>query len=252
MNKLGWMPWVWNMNRFSLTSGTTSNCLAFFDFLNFCSPFGPFGKATAPDANISSSERNMSVAPLSRNSNKLRRSWYSNSSWLIQNFSLGDFTSFANLARSGRRMDSQATKQIQSNLEKGTDRYWQLQHKYRQNQPSEFGTRQNSMMPNVTRIIPYDTPGKLSGTFGPFTICALVGTANVNVLVTVVYQTWCVCIWGMLLSCCFSLWNASLRKSPDPIQIVLDAIPGAHANHPEDSQEIPRRNSWAIYRTLFV
>lgn len=109
------------MNRFSLTSGTTSDCLAFFDFLNFCSPFGPFGKATAPDANISSSERNMSVAPLSRNSNKLRRSWYSNSSWLIQNFSLGDFTSFANLGRSGQRMDSQATKQIQSNLERGTD-----------------------------------------------------------------------------------------------------------------------------------
>ena len=36
-------------------------------------------------------------APLSRNSNKLRRSWYSSSSWLIQNLSLGDFTSFANL-----------------------------------------------------------------------------------------------------------------------------------------------------------
>ena len=36
-------------------------------------------------------------SPLSRNSNKLRRSWYSSSNWLIQNFNFGDFTSFANL-----------------------------------------------------------------------------------------------------------------------------------------------------------
>ena len=92
------------------------------------------------------------------------------------------------------------------------------------------------MIPNITLSYPM-IPLRNKGTFGPFTICALMlRTANVNVVLIVVYQTLCICIWSLLLSCCFSLVNASLRKFPDPIQIVLDSIPGAHANHPEESQ----------------
>lgn len=52
MNKPGWMQWVWNMNRFSLTSGTTTNCLAFFDFLNFFHHSGKLLPLTLASAQV--------------------------------------------------------------------------------------------------------------------------------------------------------------------------------------------------------
>ena len=238
-----WTSWAGCYEFETWTVSNMGNNLKLSCFLRlsqFLFTIRPFGKATAPDANISSSERNMSVAPLSRNSNKLRRSWYSNSSWLIQNFSLGDFTSFANLGRSGQRMDSQATKQSQSNLEKGTDSCNTSTGKINHQNLEPDKILWCPMLLYHTQWYPWETFGNF-WTFHHLRHlrCALVGTANVNVLLMVVYQTWGVCIWSMLLSCCFSLVNASLRKISGPNSNRV----GCYSWRPRKSSRRLTRNS---------
>ena len=173
------------MNRFSLTSGTTSDCLAFFDFLNFVHHSDHSGKLLpltltsaqvnetcqwhhCPETRTSSEGRGI---PTPAGSSKtlvwaispaLQTLVGVDKGWTVKPLSKFNQT---------WKKELTAAAQVQA---KSTIRIW--------NQTKFYDAQCYSIIPN-------DTPGKLSGTFGPFTICALVGTANVNVLLIVVYQT---------------------------------------------------------------
>mmetsp|Transcript_20124 Transcript_20124/g.47353 ORF Transcript_20124/g.47353 Transcript_20124/m.47353 type:complete len:207 (+) Transcript_20124:299-919(+) len=86
------LPELW-WRAFNTSSNRTSNFVSIRQISNALAP--PRSRA-APSMN---SIKVISPSPLSKNSNKLRRSWYSSSSWLIQNLSFGEFASLANSSR---------------------------------------------------------------------------------------------------------------------------------------------------------